>query len=655
MKSPLRILLLEDDLGDAQLVGDLLEEESLRCKITLVQTRPDFLSALENETIDLILADYRLPAFDGLSALKLVLELRPELPFIFVSGLLGEEIAIEALKIGATDYVLKTGLSRLVPAVKRALREADEKRERKKAEDAMRLAEEIARQSDRELRGLIENIPAMLFIALPDASNAFVSRRWREYTGLSEAETAGSGWEQVVHPEDIERHLEKWHASSAKGEPFEDQARFRRVSDGEYRTFLVRAIPVRDATGQIVKWYGVATDIEDRKRAEDSLRRSEAELRGAHAHLTEAQRLSQTGSFTWDVQADDHQWSAEIYRIFGLEPGRQVTTPVIHTVIHPEDMPAVEAVIGRAVEGIDFDLIFRIITPSGMVKHAHVVGHRNEQIVDRPVFFGALQDVTERKSAEAALDKARSELAHISRVTSLSALTASIAHEVNQPLSGIMTNASTCLRMLGAEPPNVDGARATAQRMLRDGNRASEVIQRLRAMFAHRETTTERVDLNEATREVLALSSSELQTNRVILRTDFDDSLPAVKGDRVQLQQVILNLVLNAADAMKTVHDRPRNLLITTASEDATQVQLSVRDTGVGIDPQNLGKLFDAFYTTKSHGMGIGLAISRSIIETHEGRLWATLNEGPGATFTFSMPCMFERTAAPQVADAPAA
>lgn len=246
--------------------------------------------------------------------------------------------------------------------------------------------------------------------------------------------------------------------------------------------------------------------------------------------------------------------------------------------------------------------------------------------------------VTETEIAEEALSKARTQLIHAARFMTLGALTASIAHEVTQPLSGIITNAGTCLRMLAADPPNLEGARATAQRTLRDGNRASEVIQHLRAMFARKQPAIESVDLNGTVREVLALASSELQNRRVILRTDFADELPNVRGDRVQLQQVILNLILNAADAMMTVDDRPRDLHVTTVRESANQVRLSVRDCGVGIDPNNVEKLFDAFYTTKSTGMGVGLSISRSIIESHQGRLWASANEVSGATFSFSIP-----------------
>jgi signal transduction histidine kinase len=218
-------------------------------------------------------------------------------------------------------------------------------------------------------------------------------------------------------------------------------------------------------------------------------------------------------------------------------------------------------------------------------------------------------------------------------------LTASIAHEINQPLSGIVTNASTCLRMLAADPPNVDGARETARRTIRDANRASDVITRLRALCSKKETTIESLDLNEAIREVIALSLSELQRNRVILRTELADDLPLVTGDRVQLQQVVLNLLRNASDAMSAVDDRPRRMVITTEREEGDRVRLTVQDAGVGLDPQAMDRLFEAFYTTKNEGMGMGLSVSRSIIERHHGRLWAAPNDGPGATFSFSIPC----------------
>jgi signal transduction histidine kinase len=227
----------------------------------------------------------------------------------------------------------------------------------------------------------------------------------------------------------------------------------------------------------------------------------------------------------------------------------------------------------------------------------------------------------------------------------LGTLTASIAHEVNQPLSGIMTNASTCLRMLTAGTPNVEGALETARRTIRDGQRASEVIARLRALFTKRDSTRELVDLNEATREVIALALNELQRNRVSLRPELADDLPLVTGDRVQLQQVILNLLRNASESMNGVGDRPRQLLIKTERDEGHHVRLSVQDAGVGLEPDAINRLFESFYTTKSDGMGMGLSVSRSIIENHQGRLWATPNHGPGATFSFSIPSEPERVA----------
>jgi PAS domain S-box-containing protein len=257
-----------------------------------------------------------------------------------------------------------------------------------------------------------------------------------------------------------------------------------------------------------------------------------------------------------------------------------------------------------------------------------------------PRFLMALsEDVTERRLAEDALSQTRSELAYMARITTFSTLTASIAHEVNQPLSGIVTNASTCLRMLDGNPPNVEGARETARRTIRDGNRASEVITRLRGLFSKKTAAFELFDLNEAVKEVVALSVIELQRNAVILQSDLAIGLPSLLGDRIQIQQVILNLLRNGSDSMSVVDDRPRELRIKTECDDSGDVCLSVRDSGTGIDPETETKLFEAFYTTKGDGMGIGLSVSRSIVEQHRGRLWAVPNQGPGATFLFSIPC----------------
>jgi C4-dicarboxylate-specific signal transduction histidine kinase len=377
---------------------------------------------------------------------------------------------------------------------------------------------------------------------------------------------------------------------------------------------------------------GYLRDITERKRAEEELRHSEASL-------AEAQRLSSTGTFSWRVATDELTWSEQTYRIFELDSAVSVTLALLSSRLHPEDTPAFQQMLDRQRDdGGDFEYGHRLQMPDGSVKHLHVVAHATWDQEGQLKYIGWIQDVTERQLAEAALGKAREGLARVARATSLGVLTASIAHEVNQPLSGIITNAGTCLRMLAADPPNVDGASETARRMIRDGHRATEVIARLRAMFSRRKAAVEAVDLNEASREVIALSLSELQRNRVVLRSDFADDLPPVTGDRVQLQQVILNLLLNASDAMSGVTDRPRELVIQTEPDERDGVRLTVQDAGVGLAPQEMDRLFEPFYTTKTGGMGIGLSVSRSIIESHNGRLWAAPNDGPGATFAFSIP-----------------
>jgi PAS domain S-box-containing protein len=377
-------------------------------------------------------------------------------------------------------------------------------------------------------------------------------------------------------------------------------------------------------------------DLSEQKRAERALRRSEA-------FLAEGQHLGQIGSFSWRVATDEITWSAELYRIYELEIGVPVTLELIRTRVHPEDLTLYEKMVDQARDGgNDFEWQYRLMMPDHSIKYMHAVAHATRDQDGQLEYIAAVQDVTARRLTEEARDKARSELAHVARVMSLGTLTASIAHELNQPLSGIVTNASTCMRMLATDPPNVDGARETARRTIRDGNRASEVVTRLRALFTKKDATTESVDLNDATREVIALSSSELRRSRVTLRHEFADDLPAVTGDRVQLQQVILNLLRNASEAMSTTDDRPRELLIRTERDEGDQVRLSVKDAGVGFTPHVADKLFEAFYTTKTDGMGIGLSVSRSIIESHHGRLWAAQNDGPGATFSFSIPCRRE-------------
>ena len=389
-----------------------------------------------------------------------------------------------------------------------------------------------------------------------------------------------------------------------------------------------------DDAGEPLRMVGFTADVTRRKLVEEDLRRSEA-------FLVQAQQLSRTGSFSWRVATDEITWSEELYRIYEFDPGMKVTFELIRTRVHPEDLTLYEKMVEQARNGADdFEWQYRLLMSNQSIKYMHAVAQATRDPGGQLEYIAAVRDVTARRLSEEALDKARSELARVARVMSLGALTASMAHEVNQPLSGIITNASTCVRMLDSEPPNVDGARETAKRTIRDGRRAADVISRLRALFTHKEAVTELVDLNEATEEVIALSRPELERNGVITRTELAKRLPFVTGDRVQLQQVILNLLRNGSDAMSAVDDRPRELRFTTEVEEGNCVRLSVRDAGVGFEPQALDRLYQSFYTTKSDGMGIGLSVSRSIIENHRGRLWATPNDGPGVTFSFSLPCV---------------
>jgi signal transduction histidine kinase len=384
----------------------------------------------------------------------------------------------------------------------------------------------------------------------------------------------------------------------------------------------------------IPQFTHVASAAIERMRSDEALERSTA-------LLERTQQLSSTCSFSWRVEADEIGWSRDLGQLFEVDAADvPVTLELIGARIHPEDLPSFHELIERARSGVsDFEFELRLRQPDNLVKYLHVVAHQTRDQEGQLEYIGAVQDVTHRRHTEEALAKLRAELARAARVTSLGVLTAAIAHEVNQPLAGIVANASTCRRMLAVDPPDVEGARETARRTIRDAQRASEVVKRLRALFCKKSPTCESLDLNEATREAVALSLSELERNKVIVRTEFAGELAPVQGDRVQLQQVILNLLLNASDAMSDVDDRPRQLLIRTERDAEDRVRLSVQDSGVGFEPQGMERLFDAFYTTKSGGMGIGLWVSRSIIESHKGRLWATPNEGPGTTFSFSVPC----------------
>ena len=440
-----------------------------------------------------------------------------------------------------------------------------------------------------------------------------------------------------VHPDDVSLYEKMVEHAQSGGDDFEWQYRLL-MPDNSVKYLHAVAHATQNEQGE-VEYFAAVQDITARVASQEQLQRSEAELRRANQYLTIAQELSQTGSYTRDVLTDEQTLSDEMYRIMDLDPAKKVTHEMVLARVHPDDLAMFKEVQRKALAtGKNFESAYRIVTSDGTVKYLRSSSRRLVEIEDRLVYVGATQDVTEIKRAEEALDEARSELAYAARAMSLGVLTASIAHEVNQPLSGIITNASTCVRMLDIDPPNVDGARETARRTIRDGNRAAEVITRLRAMFRKENFSLEPIDLSAAAEEVVPLTRSEMQRNHVLVESQLATDLPLIDGDRVQLQQVILNLLLNAADAMSGVEDRPRKLTLVTHLEAADRVRLSVKDVGTGFLPEAATQLFEAFYTTKQKGMGIGLSVSRSIIESHHGRIWAEPNQDGGAVFSFSIP-----------------
>jgi PAS domain S-box-containing protein len=422
---------------------------------------------------------------------------------------------------------------------------------------------------------------------------------------------------------------------STQTEWAESEADFRIVvSDGKIKHLHSIAHPVMDASGQIIEVIGTVMDVTERKRVEDSLRRSES-------HLAEAQKLTHTGSWVWRVpDRNAAHLSEEWYRIYGFDPaeGPPVWEKRLARV-HPEDRLKWKDTIERAiVEKADYDLEFRILLPNGKVKWIHTVGHPVfSDAGDLEQFVGSSTDITERKSAEQEREKLRqleADLAHTNRVSTLGEMAASLAHEIKQPIAAAITSANSCIEWLAHEPPNLDRARTAAARIDKYGNRAAEIIDRIRSFYRKSPPQRELVDVNGIIQEMLTLLNGEATRNSVAMGTELAAELPKITADRVQLQQVFMNLMLNAIEAMK---DLGGGLTVKSQLQDG-QLQFSVSDTGVGLPMEKMDQIFSAFFTTKPQGSGMGLAISRSIVESHGGQLWASANSGGGATFHFTLP-----------------
>ncbi|MGF6918502.1 PAS domain S-box protein [Paraburkholderia sp. 40] len=629
--SGLRIVLLEDNANDAELIQELLQADHLCCEIVRVQSRADFEAALKTVGIDLILADYQLPAFDGLSALEIAQSERPEVPFILVSGTLGEELAVEALKSGATDFVLKTRLSRLEPAVRRALREASERAERKSVEQALRRSEMYLAEAQR-----LSHTGSFGW----NLSSGEIY--WSDETyRIFELDAAIKPTVQTVidrtHPDDRIRLQQIIDRAANERIAFTAEHRLL-MADGSIKYVRAVAHGVSGSDPDRFRFVGAVMDITERKRTEQTLLERESKIR----RLVDANII---GIIVWNFDGEILEANDAFLRIVGYEredigPGR----------VGWRDLTPQEWLPGSE----------RALVEAGQTGRAQPYekeyirrdGSRVPVMVGLATFDASgtegvafVLDLTERKRAETEARESerryrevQRELAHANRVATMGQLTASIAHEVNQPIAATVTNAQAALRWLAGQPPEVEKARQALGRIVNDANRAEAVIGRIHELIRKTPPRKEPVDINTAIREVIELTRGEAWKHGASVQTHLADRLPLIEGDRVQLQQVLLNLLINAMEVMSGVSDGVRELLISTARADSGCVLVTVLDSGPGFAADSAERLFAPFYTTKPTGLGMGLPICRSIVEAHGGRLWASANVPRGAIFQFTVP-----------------
>ena len=508
---------------------------------------------------------------------------------------------------------------------------------------AAKEAGERIRKDERELATTIETIPALVLSFLPDGTVDFVSHRWLDYVGLSREEmfptrkplspTLGGAWKSTNHPDDLDRALNKWQAALATGEPLELETRYRRA-DGQYRWFLVRSVPLRDEIGQIVKWYATFTDIDDRKQAEEKLRRSERELRLIFESIP---------AMVYTINADGDVELVNQRLLTFLGTTAEALKEWI-AFIHPDDQARVLALWKSTIEaGDSFDVEHRLRRSDGVHRWFNSRGTPMRDAKGRVVrWYALLTDIDDRKSAEDALRSTQTRLSRARQVATVAELSASIAHEINQPLASVVTNAHASQTWLSHDPPNVERAQATLERIIRDGHSAAEVVRRIRALFKEAAPVKALVDINQLVAEVLGVLSDELRDNGITVETDLEANRPMVGADHVQIQQTLINLVHNAMEAMGGLMDRQKSLVLRSRRQ-GEELLIQVRDHGVGIKDSALA--FEPFFTTKESGMGMGLSVSRSIVEAHGGRIWATANEDVGTTFSFTLPLASELSA----------
>ena len=570
-------------------------------------------------------------------------------PFVLRSG----EILTPGLFIVASVFVVMLSAARKKNSAslqllrnnqQTVIRELQEQNETLRVESAEHSeAATRARRAEQEIRTTVDTVPALIARYRSDGFMDFRNKNWREYTGLSQNNFEGHRWGSALHPDDEEMVEREWREHIATGEPFELEQRLRKA-DGEYRWHRVRRVPLRGETGEVIKWYAIAFDVDDRKRTEDALRKSEADLAKARHELQLI--IDTVPVLVLRHRADGIiDYVNEVGRIYsGITTTKWTTRTSIIT--HPDDVPRLEAAWDVAlVTGESFESEVRLRRADGEYRWfvtRRVPLRRNGEVI---AWYAATYDIEDRKQAESELieserrfREAQMELAHASRVVTLGQFTASIAHEVNQPLAALLTNAETALRWLGRQPPDLEKVRTLTERIINDGKRAAAIVSRIRDFSRKAPVRTESLDLNEAILEIIGLTRVAISEHSVLAKMQLSEGLPPVLGDRVQLQQVMLNLIMNAIEALSEVSEGSRELLISTSEVDSGGVFVAVSDSGPGLAPASVARLFEAFYTTKASGLGIGLSICRSIVEAHGGRLWATANDPQGAMFCMMLP-----------------
>ena len=511
--------------------------------------------------------------------------------------------------------------------------------DRRLAEEAQRRSEEALTEARHELQLIIDTIPVLVLRHRADGIIDFVNQVGRTYSGRTTTKWT-TRTSIITHPDDVPRLEESWDVGLATGGSFESEVRLRRY-DGEYRWFATRRVPLRK-DGKVIAWYAATYDIEDRKRAEDALRASEAELAQTQRQLQLTIDSIPVMVSTFDADGTRSFVNRTWQRYTGHDQ-EQATGKGLNTsaYYHPDDLETFEEAWRTAqAKGEIMSVDVRTRRADGVYRwYTMRRAPQHDERGNIIKWYSVGIDVEDQKIAESALHTAQTALAHASRVATLGEISATIAHEVNQPLGAIVANGQACLRFLQRETPDLSDVRGAIEWIVKDGNRAGEVIRRVRGLLKKADTYKLPLDVNDVIDEVVALLQSELNAKRVTLRLELAPAIPEVIADRVQLQQVIINLVMNGIDAMQTVKDRPHALLIRSCMDETGQVVVAVKDSGIGISDEITRHVFDAFFSTKPGGLGMGLSICRSIIEDHGGRLWSSENrKEPGATFQFALP-----------------